>query len=438
MNLRYCIFFLLMLTGGGVCLAQTDTLTREELRAMASESFEKGDFASASVYYKKLLGYYPKDPGYNFRLGACNTELGEDIPGALRMLEFASFRLSPPEVQYYLGLAHQKQGEFDLATASYNKYLQVSGKKEISRKEVEKRLAECRSHTKPDRADHVGVQPEAKVNHSTVPEKKKDTTMVMPAEKKVLPEPGPDVFAGESGYMNMLNEALRIQMTSDSLVRVSEEKRRALAREADWNTKKKLMAEINVLQTEADNLQSSANAIYSKARKMEQSFVNGQGREQAGNVKVGQSIQNHPVTVKDTATLVHQQPGIVDTVQMPVVQYIMQFEIRDNPAYSDSNAIPVDQPLPGGVIYKIQVGVYSKPAAPALFRGLFPMSAEKIVGNGFVRYYAGLFNTIKDAEISLERVRNYGYREAFLVSFYNGKKISLIRAREIEQMVQKN
>ncbi len=437
MNLRFSIFFLWLLIGGGLCQAQTDTLTREELRAMASESFDKGDFASASVYYKKLLGYYPKDPVYNFRLGACNTELGEDIQGALRMLEFASFRLSPPEVHYYLGLAHQKQGEFDLATASYNKYLQLPGKKEMPRKEVEMRLAECRSHTKPNNAGNVVVQTEVKGN-APVPERKQDSVKVVPVEKKELPEPGRDIFAGESGYMSMLNEALRIQMTSDSLVRLSEEKRRELAREADWNTKKKLMAEINVLQTEADNLQSSANAIYSKARQMEKTFVNGQDKEQSGSVKVKESTQNKQVVPKDTVFKLNQKTNAADTTQIPVVQYIMQFEIRDNPAYSDSNAIPVDQPLPSGVIYKIQVGVYSKPAVFSLFRGLYPMSAEKIVGNGFIRYYAGIFNAIKDAEISLERVRNYGYREAFLVSFYNGKKISLIRAREIEQMVQKN
>ena len=115
-----------------------------------------------------------------------------------------------------------------------------------------------------------------------------------------------------------------------------------------------------------------------------------------------------------------------------------EFEILSQSPYSGANPISIDTIGHFGICYKIQVGVFSKPVDFQQFRGLSPIHAEKIIENGFTRYYAGLLNHIKDTELALEKVRNYGFNEAFIVSFYNGKKISLIRAREIEQMLKTN
>src|SRR5664279_1491601 len=117
--------------------AQDTVLTREEIRVMATESFSKPDYTSASVYYKRLLDYYPKDPSYHFYLGACKVETGEDLAEAIRLLEFASVRFSPQEVYYYLGAAYQKTGEFEKAIVAYNHYSDKVSKKEINRRQVD-------------------------------------------------------------------------------------------------------------------------------------------------------------------------------------------------------------------------------------------------------------------------------------------------------------
>jgi tetratricopeptide (TPR) repeat protein len=421
--------------------AQDSTLTRDELRVMASESFSKSDYTSASVYYKRLLDYYPKDPTYHFYLGACKEETGEELAEAIHLLEFASLRFSPQEVYYYLGAAHQKLGEFEKALVAYNRYNEKASRKELAQLQVELRIKECKSGQKL-------ITREPLITTPVVIPARTDSTMQLAVKKEVKPKVElitekkkmvffpPKSSADESGYMEMLNEALRIQMKSDSLVRETERLRREIAESEDWNQKKKTLAEINVFQTEADNLQNNANAIYSKARSLELKFVK-------SSVTAKSSQQDTAVNFhkKLKESIPDKTENTISDLKQPEVHQtkaLHDFEILGSSPYTLKNPIPLDTTVKTGIYYKIQVGVFSKPVDFQQFRGLTPISAEKIIESGFTRYYVGLFSNIKDTELALEKTRNYGFREAFIVSFYNGKKISLIRAREIEQMLKTN
>ena len=421
--------------------AQDTTLTRDEIRVMASESFTKSDFTSASVYYKRLLDYYPKDPTYHFYLGACKEEAGDDLTEAVRLLEFASLRFSPLEVYYYLGAAYQKLGDFNKALVAYNRYIEKASRKEITQKQVELRIQECRSGKKlitkeiisqPVSTLPVKLDTVKEVSLKTNP-KPKEVIKVEKQRAVVFP---PKSTADESGYMEMLNEALRIQMKSDSLVREAERLRREIAESTDWNQKKKTLAEINVLQTEADNLQNNANVIYSKARGLELKFVRSSSQARVSRtdtLAAEPKKEKKPAVEKESIS-----KSLAKSDEIHQTKPIHEFEILNSSPYSSANPIPVDTLRHNGISYKIQVGVFSKPVDYQQFKGISPISAEKIVENGFTRYYAGIFSNIKETELALEKVRNYGFREAFIVSFYNGKKISLIRAREIEQMLKTN
>jgi len=70
-----------------------------------------------------------------------------------------------------------------------------------------------------------------------------------------------------------------------------------------------------------------------------------------------------------------------------------------------------------------------------MFHGLKPIVGEQVPASGLIRYYAGTFYSIVSAEKALQKVKETGINEAFIVSFFNGKRISLIRARELEQMI---
>ena len=108
-----------------------------------------------------------------------------------------------------------------------------------------------------------------------------------------------------------------------------------------------------------------------------------------------------------------------------------QFAILYQSPYTSANPIPLDKPLPDGVVYKIQLGAFVQPLPANTFRGLTPVSGERLE-NGIIKYYAGLFGLYSDADDALLKVRQYGYKDAFIVAFFNRQSISPERAKQLE------
>jgi hypothetical protein len=87
-------------------------------------------------------------------------------------------------------------------------------------------------------------------------------------------------------------------------------------------------------------------------------------------------------------------------------------------------AIPLDAPMPGGIIFKVQIGAFRKPVAVETFSDIDPVMGETL-GNGLVRYTAGLFRGFKQASEAKDKVRGRGYTDAFVVAYRDGKRIPL-------------
>ncbi|HRX30630.1 MAG TPA: hypothetical protein P5349_01965 [Tenuifilaceae bacterium] len=99
--------------------------------------------------------------------------------------------------------------------------------------------------------------------------------------------------------------------------------------------------------------------------------------------------------------------------------------------YGKNNPIPFDKELPNGVCYKIQIGVFSTPRQPSFFKGFYPIAAEN-VGKKLIKYYIGIFYTLQEANQALNNVKTKGFKDAFVVAWYNGKTISPNRAQSLE------
>ena len=46
-----------------------------------------------------------------------------------------------------------------------------------------------------------------------------------------------------------------------------------------------------------------------------------------------------------------------------------------------------------------------------------------------------MFSKMGDAEKALNKIREYGFKDAYIVSFYNGKIIPINRAKELEKEI---
>lgn len=108
-----------------------------------------------------------------------------------------------------------------------------------------------------------------------------------------------------------------------------------------------------------------------------------------------------------------------------------KFERSTQPVYSAAKPIPVNEALPEGLIYKVQIGAFRNPISPEQFRGMSPITAET-TPQGFTRYTAGLFTKFATADQVKNEIRELGYKDAFVVVFLNGKRISVAEALRMQ------
>jgi hypothetical protein len=86
-----------------------------------------------------------------------------------------------------------------------------------------------------------------------------------------------------------------------------------------------------------------------------------------------------------------------------------------------------------GLYYSIQVGLYSRSVPLNTFFNLYPIFI-KIEENNTIRYRVGMYNNLLQANKSKAIIRESGMPDAFIIAFYNGKKISIEAAIQLEQI----
>ena len=107
------------------------------------------------------------------------------------------------------------------------------------------------------------------------------------------------------------------------------------------------------------------------------------------------------------------------------------FSYVDFNAYTSDNPIPVNPSLPTGIIFKIQLGAFSKMIPENTFKGLNPIVAEKSPGSRYYKYVLGAFQTYDAVQVGKTEVNNMGYRDAFIVAYKDGKRIPIYQARNL-------
>jgi len=105
---------------------------------------------------------------------------------------------------------------------------------------------------------------------------------------------------------------------------------------------------------------------------------------------------------------------------------------------SDKHSISIDEPLPKGVIYKIQIGVYKNLQSKEFFKGIWPVSAETIPSSQNLRFLVGMFSLFSDALLAIDYVKKTGFKDAFIIAYYNKKKTSVKEARSHEKQTRSN
>ena len=117
---------------------------------------------------------------------------------------------------------------------------------------------------------------------------------------------------------------------------------------------------------------------------------------------------------------------------LPEVLIESIFDVSSQPVYTKEQPIPIDATMPEGLMFKVQVGAFRNPIDQDLFGGFTPLMGERL-SSGIVRYTAGAFVAFNEADEAKRQIRQLGYRDAFVVGYFNGKRISLAEAKALAQ-----
>ena len=220
---------------------------------------------------------------------------------------------------------------------------------------------------------------------------------------------------GQSAYREAITQGLRFQMQADSIQRLAEAQVMALAQVSEPQ-KNGVKNVIQGYESQAAALQKQADEWFARAVAFEEKTpVNTAAENVSETDNAIEIIETADVSKNDETRCVPKS----------------EFAILPKSPYTATNPVPVDEPLPDGVAYKIQLGAFSKPISPNTFKGLMPLSGEKLA-NGITKYYVGLFLRFSDADDALRKVREYGFKDAFIVAFYNRKTINPERVKQLE------
>jgi hypothetical protein len=107
-----------------------------------------------------------------------------------------------------------------------------------------------------------------------------------------------------------------------------------------------------------------------------------------------------------------------------------QFSKSKKDAYL-ANGIPMDEQLPDGLIYRIQLGVYSKLTKPENFKGLYPLAGTTISSSKF-SYATGIFYSYEQAIDAKNDIQDIGITDSFVVAYKDGEHISVAKAMRLE------
>jgi hypothetical protein len=229
-------------------------------------------------------------------------------------------------------------------------------------------------------------------------------------------------------------EAMLHQSKSDSLKLLAMEARSKVNESEDPNDRWVWQKQIILWEKKSKDQQEMADELLSllAAHEARQRLS---GRNVPGTIEPDTVLNGITVFRYTSSSTVPGEPGtppVQKETELNPDQKINRFQILDQSPYPSPQSIPMDVPVPSGAFYRIQLGVFSTEVNSDVFKGITPITGERMVDRGMVKYYAGKFSRYADAADALEKIQAAGFGDAFIVAWYNGKQVATHQAKQLE------
>jgi hypothetical protein len=238
---------------------------------------------------------------------------------------------------------------------------------------------------------------------------------------------------GEESGRDQLASCFRHQEKADSLKRLAVEATIRVRGSEDPNDRWVWQKQIMLWEKKSLDEEALADQCFARIETLEASQ-----RERMGSlpstIEPDTVIDGMTVFRYTTAAPLEGEPGDMPAQEkVPASEGVInRFEILDHSPYSASNPVPMDVRIPAGTFYRIQLGVFSTEVESTVFRGITPITGERLEKRGLVKYYAGKFSRYSDASAALARIQAGGFEDAFIVAWFNGAQVPTQKAKLLE------
>jgi len=165
-----------------------------------------------------------------------------------------------------------------------------------------------------------------------------------------------------------------------------------------------------------------------------------ESKKSSGNklVKINNAISRLKKEEKNLFTKMKSSEDKLISVKNDLSEEMMQIVNKDifttdkEGFYNENVPVPVNVELPKGLVYRVQIGFFKSQLPPEHFKGIFPLSSQKI-DNIYYRYVAGNFAKYQEAKSAIIAISEKGYSDSFVVAYIDGKKVSISEALKKEK-----
>jgi hypothetical protein len=176
-------------------------------------------------------------------------------------------------------------------------------------------------------------------------------------------------------------------------------------------------------QVTNNNKQGNNNASVTNNNQL--ANTNNQGNNNASvtnNNQVANTNQGN-----NNANTANNNANTTNVITKTVKLNTQELLVKNTNAYTNEKPIPIDEKIPDGLVFKVQIGAFKTPLPNSTFKGLSPVIAQT-TPSGYIRYMAGNFQQYENANAVKNDLKTLGYNDAFVVAYYNGVRINLSEA----------
>ncbi len=254
-----------------------------------------------------------------------------------------------------------------------------------------------------------------------------------------------ETFLEKRRYDSLVQHAVNCQMKSDSLRWELQDTRKLYDPRLNAEEKNRITSKILTLEEKIYEYQKKSDECYQKAREIEQDYLAANksqlvdyGRNSQQEIKKENSSNEQTINREEKVRIQSSKGGSKAFVPQKLTlknsveseeakEYYIGLQVKNT-----TGKININEELPGGVVYMLQLGAFSRTLGAETFKGLLPLTGRKEAGSRITKYYAGRFAHLEDAKEAVPKARSAGFRDAFVVAFYDGKPISPKKAVKYE------